>query len=71
MSIGSEVAWEARDLAGPSGAGGVALASCKHNMKHITKISKGVHSSSTRFGKLISVLANNMEAKWRMNVGKG
>ena len=71
MSMGSEVAREAWDLAGPSSVGGAALASCKPHMKHITKISKGVHSSSTRFGKLISVLANNMEAKWRMNVGKG
>ena len=71
MSMGSEVAREAWDLAGPSSVGGAALASCKQHMEHIKKISKGVHSSSTRFGKLISVLANNMEAKWRMNVGKG
>ena len=66
MSIGSEVAREAWDLAGPSSVGGAALASCKQHMEHIKK-----KSAKELIAVLISVLANNMEAKWRMNVGKG
>ena len=46
MSMGSEVAREAWDLAGPSSVGGATLASCKQHMEHIKKISKGVHSSA-------------------------